>query len=556
MFDPNYPASRRRWLGWASAASLSSTMLAAEPAAASADALGTRTYNIFDFGAKGDGKTLDTQAVQAAIDACHKDQGGTVLVPAGVFVIGTVEMKSNVTLHVAANGKLLGSADGKQYHAADAIPLSGDSTLNDGNVGLIFAVEAENVTIEGPGTIDGQGKEFRSPTRGVPPPSGRGGADRPYHLLFHRCKNLRIRDIFLVASAFHSVRIIQSNYVWADGIHIHNRVNGNNDGFHFVSSQYVHISNCDVQAQDDACALFGSCKFVTVTNSTFSTRWSVFRFGGGNPENITISNCVIYQTYGCPIKMQFGPDAQVQNLLFSNLILQDVTGPITISLNNRARQGAAAGPATGARKGFIRNIAFRGIRGNVVAQGREFDDIAFTQNYRPGETRQCIVLNGLGDAFMDDIVFDDVRITYGGGGTAEEAQREVPQIAGEYFEVGTPPAYGLYARNVRGLTLHNVRFDVAMPDLRPAVVLDHVADVSINGLGAQGNPQAKSVLRFIETRDVLLTAPRVLTPAAVFLEVEGAASQGITIDGGDISKAAAPLAFGVGAGKDAVKLRG
>jgi hypothetical protein len=307
-----------------------------------------------------------------------------------------------------------------------------------------------------------------------------------------------------------------------------------------------------VQSQDDACALFGSCKFVTITNSTFSTRWSVFRFGGGNPENITVSNCVIYQTYGCPIKMQFGPDAQVRNLSFSNLILQDVTGPITISLNNRSRQGAAAG---GAAKGFIRNITFSGIHGNVVAEGGQFEDCAFQQNYRPGETRQCIVLNGLGEAFMDDIVFDDVRLTYGGGGTAEEAQRVIPQVAGEYFEVGTPPAYGLYARNVRGLTLRNVRFEVEKPDLRPAVVLDHVADASIDGLGAQGNPRAKSVLRFLDTHDVLVSAPRVLTPAAVFLQAEGAASKGITLDGGDISKAAAPLAFEAGAAKDAVKLR-
>src|SRR5579862_4385635 len=190
--------SRRGWLAVASAASLA-TGVAAAQANGGATPLGARVYNIVDFGAKGDGKTLATQALQSAIDACNKDQGGTVLVPAGVFVIGTVEMKSNVTLHISAQGKLLGSADGKQYHAADAIPLRGDSTLNDGNVGLIFGVNADNVTIEGPGTIDGQGAQFRSPVRGTPPPSGRGGADRPYHLLFHRCKNLRIRDIDLVA---------------------------------------------------------------------------------------------------------------------------------------------------------------------------------------------------------------------------------------------------------------------------------------------------------------------------------------------------------------------
>jgi hypothetical protein len=553
MADFKNPVSRRRWLGRVSAASLTPGLLAAAPAAASENAPVTRVYNIVDFGAKGDGQTLNTQAVQAAIDACHKDQGGTVLVPAGAFVIGTVEMKSNVTLHIAAQGKLLGSADGKQYHAAEAIPLHGDSTLGDGNVGLIFGVNAENVTIEGPGTIDGQGAQFRSPSRGVPPPSGRGGADRPYHLLFHRCKNLRVRDIFLVASAFHSIRVIQSSFVWMDGIRIHNRVNGNNDGFHFISSEYVHVTNCDVQSQDDACALFGSCKYVTVTNSTFSTRWSVFRFGGGNPENVTISNCVIYQTYGCPIKMHFGPESRVQNILFSNLILQDVTGPISINLSNRGRGNAP--PIEPSQRGFLRNIIFNGIRGSVVAEGRQYPDIAFQQNYRPGETRQRIVLNAIGDAFLEDIALSDVRITYDGGGTAEEARREVPSVAGEYFEIGTPPAYGLFARNVRGLSLNNVRFDVVKPDLRPAVVLDHVTDAALNGVSAPGNREAKALLRFVETHEALVTAPRVLTPADVFLQVEGAASQGITIDGGDLSKAATPVTFESGAAKEAVKLR-
>ena len=215
--DSNESSSRRKWLGALSAVSLGSGLAAAAPAPAEGIAPGTRVFDILDYGAKGDGKTLATGALQAAIDACAKDRGGTVLVPAGVFVIGTVEMKTNVTLRIVAGGKLLGSADGTQYHAADAIPLHGDTTLEDGNVGLIFAVEAENITIEGPGTIDGQGAQFRSPSRGVPPPSGRGGAQRPYHVLLHRCRNVRIRDLFLVASAFHSVRIIESEYVWSDG---------------------------------------------------------------------------------------------------------------------------------------------------------------------------------------------------------------------------------------------------------------------------------------------------------------------------------------------------
>ena len=542
--------SRRKWLAAAAPGAVLLDAQTPPPAPASS---GVRTYNIADFGAKGDGKTLNTQALQAAIDACNRDQGGTVLVPAGVFVIGTVEMKSNVTLHISAAGKLLGSADGKQYHAAAAIPLRGDSTLGDGNVGLIFAVGADNVTIEGPGTIDGQGAQFRSPTRGVPPPSGRGGADRPYHLLFHRCNNLRVRDLTLLSSAFHSVRVIQSNYVWMDGLHIHNRVNGNNDGFHFISSKFVHVTNCDVETQDDACALFGSCQYVTVADSTFSTRWSVFRFGGGHPKNVTISNCTIYQTYGCPIKMHFGPGSRVENILFSNLVMQDVTGPISINLNNRQR---GANPSESpAEKGYLRNISFNNIRASVVSEGRQFEDIAFNQNYRPGERRQCIVLNAIGDQVIEDVSFHDVRITYGGGGTAEEAGRQPEQVAGEYFEIGTPPAYGLYARNVRGLNLQNVRFEVEKPDLRPAIVLDHVSDGAMNGLSVHGHPQAKSALRFIDTHDVLVTAPRLLTPAAVFLEADGAATRAVTVEGGDISKASSACVFEGGVSKEAVKLR-
>lgn len=553
--------SRRNWLGFLSAATLGSGLTA--PLRASADlgtspatsqnSLGARVYNIRDFGAKGDAKTLDTGALQAAIDACHKDQGGTVLVPAGVFVIGTVELKSNVTLRVAAQGKLLGSADGKQYSAADAIPLSGDATLRDGNVGLLFAVNAENITVEGPGSIDGQGAQFRSPARGVPPPSGRGGSQRPYHLLFYRCKNLRVRDIFLVASAFHSVRVIQSDFVWLQGLRIYNRVNGNNDGFHFISCEHVHLSDCDVQSQDDACALFGSCKNVTITNSTFSTRWSVFRFGGGNPENVVISNCVIYETYGCPIKMHFGRESQVQNIVFSNLVLQDVTGPISVDLAPQPRGGDT--PEVTSASGFVRNIMFKGIRAQVVAEGQQFPDMPFKSGYRPGETRQCIVLNCVGDWFLEDVVLSDVQVTYDGGGTAEEAQREVPQVAGEYFEIGTPPAHGLYARKVRGLSLNNVRFEVEQPDLRPAVVLDHVSDAGVNALGVQGDKQAKAALRFTECVDVLMTAPRLLTPATVFLEVEGPASQNITIDGGDLSKAAKPVSLASGAREDSVHVR-
>jgi polygalacturonase len=554
--------SRRRWLvGPAAVLAVAGGEAQSRGDGASDHSLGARTYNIRDFGAKGDGTTLDTAAVQAAIDACNKDGGGTVLAPAGVFPIGTVEMKSNVTLHLAAGAKLLGSADGKQYRAADAIPLTGDSTLGDGNVGLIFAVKAENIAIEGQGTIDGQGAQFHSPTRGVMPPAGISGNHRPYHVLLHQCKNVVIRDVFFTASAYHSIRIIQSSFIKIDGIRIYNRVNGNNDGFHFISSQHVYLSNCDVQCQDDACALFGSCKFVTVTNCSFSTRWSVFRFGGGEAENITVSNCLIYDTYGCPVKMRCGPRSRFENISFSNLVLRNVTGPISIGLGPQSRGAAQSGedPARASRPaeqpGIVRNISFSNIRATVV-NPVPLPDVPFPSGYRPGEFKTCIVLNGV-DTSLEGISFENVHVTFPGGGTAEEAAvRDVPKMAGEYFELGVLPAYALFARKVRGLTMSNVRFEVASAELRPAVVFEQVEDAAVNGFNVQGDRGAESVLRFRDTRDVLMSATRLLTPAQTFLQVEGEVSQGITLDGGDLSKAAEAVTFKGGVARNAVKVRG
>jgi hypothetical protein len=560
--------SRRRWMGRASspvlAASIGAGLLGPRNAEtqtdeAAATDLGARIYNIRDFGAKGDGKTVDTAALQAAIDACTKDGGGTVLVPAGVFHIGTVELKSNVTLHLAAAAQLLGSADGTQYHAADAIPLTGPHTIGDGNWALIFAAEARNVTVEGRGTIDGQGLLFRSPARGTPPPSGLGGNKRPHHLLFYKCENLTIRDIDLRDCAYHSTRIILCRYVYIDGLHIHSRVNGNNDGFHFISAEHVTVSNCTVECQDDACALFGSCKWMTITNCFFSTRWSVFRFGTGVAENIAVSNCVIHQVYGCPIKLRADPGSRFENMSFSNLLLQDVTGPIHIGSGPQRNPNPASVPAPHPERppAVVRNISFSNIHGTVTTKPSRLPDTPFEMSVSNiAELHSCIVLNAVGNNIIENISFDDVHLTFGGGGTAEEgARRDLPHLAYEYFSLGAMPAFGLYARNARGVTLQNVRFQVAEPDLRPAVIFDHVSGASVRGLSVQGNREAESVVRFIDTKDVLMSGTHLLTPSAPFLQIEGAANEGITLEGGDVSKATAPVAYKNGASETSVKLR-
>jgi Glycosyl hydrolases family 28 len=569
--DTTNSVSRRRWMEMTSApvvAGALGTALAAQQAFAAEDGraavptdrsdFGARNYNVRDFGALGDGKTLDTVSIQAAVDACAKDRGGIVFIPAGDFLIGPIELKSNVTLHIAAGGKLLATTDASQYHPARGIPLTGDHTMGDGNVGLIYGANAENVAIEGQGTIDGQGAQVRA--------GGLGGARRPHLVLFYKCTNLSIRDVHLFQSAYHTCRIANSSYVHLDGIRITSRVTGNNDGFHFISCEFVNLMNSNVRCQDDACALFGSCKFVMVTNCSFSTRWSVFRFGGGVAENIAVSNCVLYQVFGCPIKLRCGPGSRYENMSFSNLLLQEVTGPISIG-SGPQRTGDAKVPSDAKQAttpddtanwpgGVVRNISFSNISGTVTTEQGQLADSTFTGGKNPGELHSCIVLNGVDGTYLENISLSDIRLTFGGGGTAEEgARRELPQIAGEYFALGAMPAYGLYARNVRGLTLNNIRFQVAKPELRPAVILDKVHDAAIDGLSAQANAQAESLVRLMNTTDTLITAPRVLSAAAVFLRVEGPQSRNITVDGGDLSKAEKPLAFADGADEGAVKLR-
>ena len=316
------------------------------------------------------------------------------------------------------------------------------------------------------------------------------------------------------------------------------------------------------------------------TNCSFSTRWSVFRFGGGVAENIAVSNCLLYQIFGCPIKMRCGPGSRFENISFSNLVMKDVTGPISIGLGPHATRrppaaqpgatnSVAAGVATNLTSqsesnteadanvpaGIVRNISFNNIRA-TVAKPVPLADVPFISNYNPGEVFSCITLNGFDDGFLEQIHFNGVHVTFPGGGTAEHAAvRDVPKVAGEYYQIGVPPAYRTLRAKCsrphaaeRPLRNGGARF-------RPALVFDHVADAAVNGFSVQGNSEAESVLRFIGCKDVLLSAARLLQSGKIFLQVEGPGCEAITVDGGDISKAAAPVAFRNGAAEKSVKLR-
>jgi hypothetical protein len=555
--------SRRQWFGRISVpaatllgAGLLSTTANARPGEKKdgGNLMGAALYNVRDFGAKGDGNTLDTIAIQKAIDACHNDNGGTVVIPAGNFLCGTIELKSYVTLHLSSNGCLLGSPKREDYSAGNGVPPG------NGNIVFIYAVNGENISIEGNGKIDGNGAAFytgKGDNTGPGQKGVGGNFDRPHLLIFYQCKNLLLRNAFFTASAYHCCRILKCNQVHIDGIRIYNRVNKNNDGFHFNDSRYVHIINCDIQCQDDACALFGSNQFVTISNCSFSTRWSVFRFGGGESQNITVSNCLIYDTYGCPIKISAGR-ASIENFSFSNIIMRNVTGPIGIgfsgtSSNNNTNTGNTTKP-------YIRHVSFNGIRATTVQQPINHPDIPFDVHVYEGEKNSCITLNAMGDYYLEDISFTDIHIKYAGGGTKEQAaKRDIPNVAAEYFGAwesapAGPPSYGMYARNVKGLSLYNVRFEYENEDKRPALVFDNVQDATIVGFSAQGSAGTE-LLRLINSKDIMFASSKVLTPSGTFMNVEGNKTENILIDGGDLKKATQIIVFENGALKNSVTQR-
>ena len=161
--------------------------------------LAPTTYGI--LARKVTARRRSTAAVQAAIERLRQGRGRDGSCPRACLLRDR-EMKSNITLHIAARQA---AETPTASNTTQPIPssLSGDATLHDGNVGMIFAANTENAS-KGAEPLTARARNLGA-RRGVSPPSGRGGSHRPYHLLFYRCKNLLSRDIFLQASAYHSV---------------------------------------------------------------------------------------------------------------------------------------------------------------------------------------------------------------------------------------------------------------------------------------------------------------------------------------------------------------
>ncbi len=477
-------------------------------------------YNVRNFGAKGDGKALDTPAINEAIDAAAKDGGGTVIFPAGTYLSVSIHLKSNITLQLDEGATIL---------AADTVPGKVTYDLPEPNQwdmyqdfghshwqnSLIWGIGLENVSIVGPGLIDGKGLTRRSPRpRRVPQPGDRpvtlGGA-RPQSPLgedddpsvmnglgnkaisLKLCRNVLLRD-FSILNGGHFALLATS----VDNLTIDNvKVDTNRDGFDIDSSRNVRISNCSVNSpNDDAIVLKSSYALgfaratenVTITNCLVSGydigslldgtykknvteapdkdgptgRIKLGTESNGGFKNITISNIVFDHCRGLALETVDG--GLLEDVTITNITMRDVVNsPIFLRLGQRMR-----GPAT-TPVGQLRRVNIS----NVVAYN--------------ADSRYASIIAGIPEHKIEDIALSNIRIFYRGG-KREQTDVQTPERETNYPEpsmFGDLPAYGFFIRHASRISLSNLTISYLTSEMRPPFVLDDVAGVNFNLVTAQ-----------------------------------------------------------------------
>ena len=304
------------------------------------------TYNVRDYGAKGDRAANDRAAIQAALDACGNGGGGIVVLPAGDYLSGRLQLHSDVTLLLEPGATLWASTDPKDY---------------DGSRHLLMAQDAENVAVTGDGRIHGQGTGDLGRGRGPKElPAFRTGI-----LLFENCRNVRIRDVSILYSDAWTLHLRRCDNVVIEGVTILNNYwRTNSDGIDPNSCRNVRIANCHIVAGDDCIVLKATepypCENVVVTNCTLETIATALKLGTesrGDFRNIHFSNCTITNsTVGVGFFMKDG--ATMEGVSFANLVIDTTTSsphavaPIFMDIERRNPDS---------KIGRIRDVSFRDI---------------------------------------------------------------------------------------------------------------------------------------------------------------------------------------------------
>ena len=427
------------------------------------------SYSIGEYGAIGDGSTVNTAAIQQAIDACHAAGGGAVYIPSGTYCTGTIELKSRVELVLAPGAVLLGSPRIADYRCdCGENRYRGEPEMDRC---LIFARGAQDIGIRGQGIINGNGALTVFPNADDP------GRNRPMLMRLIDCRGIRVREVTFHDPAGWTSAWISCHDIVVDGITIHSRVNDNGDGLDFDGCTRVRVSNSDFDTSDDCICLQTShldtpCRDVVISNCTFCSKWAGIRIGllsRANLESVTVSNCTFRDISDAGLKIQMCEGATLQNMVFGNLVMQRVPRPIFVTLAGQ-RCCVDAPPGIPA-PGQLRRLHFH----DILIDNSELD------------LDSHLVISGVPGHVVEDISLSNISLLSRGGAGADLAdpggvvELDPDGLAGHWPEYycfkRILPAAGLYARHVRGLRLQNLDLRTVEADARPAVVTDSVSDL-------------------------------------------------------------------------------
>src|SRR5438105_11171577 len=350
-----------------------------------AAAASDKVVDVTKAGVVGDGTTLNTASIQKAIDDCSAaGGGGTLSFPAGRYLTGTIQIKSNVTLRLEKDATLLDSTEVADYRNLDPFI---DGSGNPMGHALIVAVDAENVGIEGKGTVDGQSPALKKKQKPY--------AMRPFLLRWVRCKNVTVKDVHLTNPGAWTLNFFQTKGAVIEGVTIRSRDLGmpNNDGINLDSSENVRVRNCDVISGDDALVIKSTSstkpsRDIEATNCKLSSHTNAIKLGTesiGGFENIKVSNCQISNTNMAGIALYEVDGADLRNVTISDITMDGVTVPISIRLGARLktfREGDQPKPAAGK----LRDVTIK----NVTAKNVEM--IGMLINVVPGHPVEALTL--------------------------------------------------------------------------------------------------------------------------------------------------------------------
>ena len=464
------------------------------------------TFSIKDYGAVGDGKTLDTEAINATIEAASKAGGGMVVFPAGTYLSYSIRLKSNIHLYLAAGAtlKAAGKDDGGTYDepgkgAGNEYQDYGHSHWKNS---LIWGENLENISISGPGTIQGENlsRGFYAyqkwEEKGIPPGHlmWEGGGNKSIALKL--CTNVILKDFTIIKGGHFGILA-----TGVDNLTIHNlKIDTNRDGMDIDCCRNVRISDCTVNSpNDDAICLKSSFALgyaqptenVTITNcqvsgydvgtminGTYEKKQGALvpdqegpagriKFGtesNGGFRNITISNCVFEHCRGLALETVDG--GLLEDVSISNITMRDiVNSPIFLRLAGRMR-GPQDTPVGALRRINISNVV-------VYNADSHFSSL----------------ISGIPGHNIEDVRLSNISIWYRPIDSAKtKIQKRVPEFVEKYPEpakFGVIPSYGFFIRHVSNIQLNNVEVQFLGEEDRPAIILDDVKKVELENIEAQ-----------------------------------------------------------------------